>query len=124
MKTNGDMEKYSCCNTSVGLPIFGRKFVNNTAQCAAFCGMACVGLSWILPLTNRGDVREKYDLAGNDCKDCLCTCFCGLCDISQQDKEVEYRERQNKSLLDQPGKVDSMNYRAEWTQPQPHSYYG
>jgi len=86
--------------------------------------MACVGLSWILPLTNRGDVREKYNLAGNNCEDCLCTCFCGLCDIIQQEKEVEYREGRDKPLLDQPSKVDLMNYRAEWTQQQPHSHHG
>ena len=124
MKTNGDMENYSCCNISVGILLFGKSFFSNIAKCATFCAMACVGFSWILPLTNRGEVREKYNLVGNGCTDCLCTFCCGPCDIIQQDKEVEYRERQGKPLLDQPGKVDSMNYRVEEEQPRPHFHHG
>ncbi|KAH6621734.1 PLAC8 family-domain-containing protein [Boeremia exigua] len=94
MKANGNMNTYSCCNTS----------------CAAFAGMGIVGLSWILPLLNRGEVRAEYGLNGNGCKDCLCACCCAPCDLLQQEKEVEHREAQRRPLLDQPGKVDAMNY--------------
>ncbi|KAF2621944.1 hypothetical protein BU25DRAFT_378627 [Macroventuria anomochaeta] len=100
MRTNGDMSKYSCCNTS----------------CATFTGMACVGLSWILPLINRGDMRAKYNLTGNGCKDCLCACCCAPCDLMQQDKEVQHREEQGKPLLNQPGRADSMKYAPQWQQ--------
>jgi hypothetical protein len=37
----------------------------------------------------------------------------------QQDKEAEYREKQGKPLLDQPGKADPMNYAPQWQQQQP-----
>lgn len=42
----------------------------------------------------------------------------------QQDKEVEHREEQGKPLLDQPGKVGSMDYAPQWQQQQPHFYHG
>ncbi|KAF1349257.1 PLAC8-domain-containing protein [Lizonia empirigonia] len=103
MKTRGDMSKYSCCNTS----------------CAIFSGMACAGLSWILPLMNRGEVRDTYNLTGNGCKDCLCACCCAPCDLIQQDKEVEHREELGRPLLDQPGKVGGMDYVPQWEQQQP-----
>ena len=92
----------------------------NVTQCAAFTGLTCVGFSWILPLMNRGDMRAKYNLTGNGCKDCLCACCCGPCDLMQQDKEAEHREEQGKPLLNQPGKADTMNYAPQWQQQQPH----
>ncbi|KAJ4986976.1 hypothetical protein SVAN01_07517 [Stagonosporopsis vannaccii] len=104
MKSNGNMKDYSCCNTS----------------CAAFAGMGFVGLSWILPLLNRGEVRADYGLKGNGCKDCLCACCCAPCDLLQQEKEVAYRQKQSKPLWDQPGKVDAMHYAPQWDQQQTH----
>lgn len=83
--------------------------------------MAFVGLSWILPLLNRGEVRADYGLTGNGCKDCLCACCCAPCDLLQQEKEVAYRQ-QGKPLLDQPGKVDAMNYEPQWEQQHTHGH--
>ena len=74
-----------------------------------------MGFAWIMPLLNRGEVRAKYNLTGNDCKDCLCACCCAPCDLMQQDKEVAHRE-QGKPLLDQPGRADAMNYKPQWQQ--------
>jgi hypothetical protein len=37
------------------------------------------------------------------------------CDLTQQDKDVRYRE-QSKSLLDQPGKTESMNCKPQQQQ--------
>jgi Cys-rich protein (TIGR01571 family) len=80
-----------------------------TSKCAGFCGLALVGISFIMPMLNRGDMRAKYHLRGNTCTDCLCACFCQPCDQSQQDKESAYRE-QYKLLGEQPGKEFMMNY--------------
>ncbi|KAF2998290.1 hypothetical protein E8E13_007262 [Curvularia kusanoi] len=98
MEHNNDLSSYSCCNTS----------------CAGFTALTCVGFAWILPLMNRGDIRNKYSLTGNGCKDCLCACCCAPCDLVQQDKEVKHREEQGKPLLDQPGRADGMNYKPQW----------
>lgn len=72
--------------------------------------MGFVGLSWILPLLNRGEVREEYNLTGNGCQDVLCACCCQPCDLLQQEKETQYREAQRGPLLDQPRKMDGMSY--------------
>lgn len=41
---------------------------------------------------NRSDMRQKHNLEGNGCTDCLSVCCCPLCDIVQQEKESEARE--------------------------------
>ncbi|KAF2023513.1 hypothetical protein EK21DRAFT_80733 [Setomelanomma holmii] len=91
IENNDDMKGYSCCNHS----------------CAGFCGLICLGISFVMLMMNRGDMRAKYHLKGNRCTDCLCACCCTPCDVAQQDKESAYREEQNKPVLAQPGK-DSM----------------
>ncbi|KAF2020139.1 PLAC8-domain-containing protein [Aaosphaeria arxii CBS 175.79] len=93
VKNDGNMNGYSCCNM----------------PCVGFTFLSCLGFSFILPMINRGDMRAKYHLQGNGCKDCLCACFCTPCDVTQQDKESEFREEQKHTLM-QPGKVDQMHY--------------
>ncbi|PSN71964.1 PLAC8-domain-containing protein [Corynespora cassiicola Philippines] len=100
---NGTLEGYSCCNGS----------------CMAFCGLGLFGFSWVLSMIKRGDIRAKHHIKGNACGDCLCACCCAPCDLTQQDKEVQYRE--NQALLgQQPGKVDGMNYSPQQSQPAFH----
>lgn len=102
-KNNGNMAGYSSFNSS----------------CLAFCGLGCLGVSFILPMINRGDVRAKYHLNGNACTDCLCACCCQPCDMVQQEKEIIYREEQ-RLLTQQPGKVEPMQYPVQQQQPQFH----
>jgi hypothetical protein len=40
----------------------------------------------------RADLRDKYHLRGNCATDIARACFCALCDLTQQEKESEYRE--------------------------------
>ncbi|KAF2799829.1 PLAC8-domain-containing protein [Melanomma pulvis-pyrius CBS 109.77] len=96
VKNDGNMQGYSCCNLS----------------CAAFCGLSCLGLSFILPMISRGDIRAKYHLQGNGCKDCLCACCCTPCDLTQQDKEATWRESQRKPN-EQPQRMDPMQYKPQ-----------
>ncbi|KAF2439427.1 PLAC8-domain-containing protein [Karstenula rhodostoma CBS 690.94] len=105
-KNDGNMQGYSCCNSS----------------CMAFCGLACLGISFILPMMNRSDIRAKYHLKGNGCGDCLCACCCTPCDLTQQEKEVSYREESKHLLQPQPGKNEGMYY-AQQPQQQPHYHH-
>lgn len=73
-----------------------------------------------MPMLNRGDMRAKYHLKGNACTDCLCACCCGPCDVTQQDKESEYREEQKKLLSVQPVKGEMMNYAPQQQQQYHH----
>lgn len=92
----------------------------NNPQCMAFCGLACFGISFVLPMMNRSDVRAKYHLKGNGCTDCLCACCCTPCDLTQQDKEVTYREESKHLLQAQPGKQENMYYAQQPQQPHFH----
>ncbi|KAF2732316.1 PLAC8-domain-containing protein [Polyplosphaeria fusca] len=101
VRNNNDMSGYSTCNLS----------------CVGYTGLACLGLSFILPMIQRGDIRAKYHLQGNGCKDCLCACCCAPCDLQQQDKESQYRENEKTRLVaDQPGKNGQMNYQQQGAQ--------
>ncbi|KAF2873912.1 PLAC8 family-domain-containing protein [Massariosphaeria phaeospora] len=102
-KHHGDLSGHSCANSS----------------CAAFCGLACLGISFILPMIQRGEMRAKYHLKGNACGDCLCACCCTPCDLTQQDKEAAYRE--GALLQQQPGK-ESMNYIPQQQNPAFHTH--
>ncbi|KAH7093630.1 PLAC8 family-domain-containing protein [Paraphoma chrysanthemicola] len=104
VKNNGDMNGYSACNLA----------------CAGFCGLACLGISFVMPMLSRGDMRAKYHLKGNGCTDCLCACCCTPCDVTQQDKESAFREEQNRPLLNQPGKEGAMQYAAQPQNPAFH----
>ncbi|KAF1950552.1 PLAC8-domain-containing protein [Byssothecium circinans] len=107
-KNNGNMSGYSCCNGS----------------CMGFCGLAMLGVGFVLPWISRSDIRQKYSLTGNGCKDCMCACCCAPCDVIQQAKEVEYREESKHLLHTQPGKVDGMHYQQQNPQYNPHGGYG
>jgi hypothetical protein len=73
-----------------------------------------------MPMLNRGDMRAKYHLTGNGCQDCACACCCTPCDVTQQDKEAEFREEQNKPLMGQPGKEGVMEYVVQVQNPAFH----
>ncbi|KAF2475457.1 PLAC8-domain-containing protein [Lindgomyces ingoldianus] len=103
VRFDGSMQGYSCCN----------------GHCMAFTGLACLGLSFILPMIQRGDIRAKYHLSGNGCKDCLCACCCQPCDLTQQDKEVAWREDHKTGIAQQPQQHAPMQY-----QKQPQDTYG
>ncbi|CAI6334185.1 unnamed protein product [Periconia digitata] len=94
VRNNGDMSSYSCCNSS----------------CMGFCGLLACGVGFILPWISRADMRAKYGLEGNGCKDCLCACCCGPCDMVQQSKEAEFREDKVRLVQGQPGKNGGMYY--------------
>ncbi|KAF2175118.1 hypothetical protein K469DRAFT_702992 [Zopfia rhizophila CBS 207.26] len=109
IKQDGDLKAYSCCN----------------ASCMAFTGITCLTggtLTFILPMIQRGDMRAKYHLAGNGCKDCLCACCCSCCDLVQQDKEAKYWEEAKKSVNQQPQKHGGMEYKPQLQGQQYQAY--
>ncbi|KAF2726887.1 PLAC8-domain-containing protein, partial [Polyplosphaeria fusca] len=98
VKFDDDMKGYSCCNFS----------------CVAYTSLTCLGLSFVLPMIQRGNMREKYHLKGNGCNDFLCACCCAPCDLLQQDKESKFREDEKTSLTSaQPGNSSQMQYQQQ-----------
>ncbi|KAF2106822.1 PLAC8 family-domain-containing protein [Lophiotrema nucula] len=107
VKFDGNMSGYSCCNGS----------------CCGFTALGCLGLSFILPMIQRGDIRAKYHLNGNGCKDCLCACCCQPCDLVQQEKESKFHEDEKTRLVSQqPPKNGAMQYQQQPQYPQQAHY--
>ncbi|KAH8085965.1 PLAC8-domain-containing protein [Cristinia sonorae] len=61
--------------------------------CAVYSVLCCVGLSWILQIGTRGDVRGRYSIAGGTFGDCLASCCCTPCELTQEHREIELEEQ-------------------------------
>jgi len=69
----------------------GYERINN--DCIMWAGAQYVcGLSWILTMMKRGEIREKYDIKGDQMSDCLMSWCCGCCALIQQEKEIIARQ--------------------------------
>jgi len=91
-RKSGSMEGYEPINTS----------------CLLFLASMCVGLHWIPESMQRSDIRHKYNLQGSCITDIAIACCCALCDLVQQEKETESREKLVASQ--QYTNADSMVY--------------
>jgi len=60
-------------------------------------------------LMQRADIRRKYNLQGDFVTDLLTSCCCACCSLIQQEKEVEFREKElgNKAGYAKP---EAMSY--------------
>lgn len=61
------------------------------SSCALMFCATCLLVPWVPVCMQRQEMREKFDLEGNGCVDCLATCFCTCCAQIQQDNEVRQR---------------------------------
>ncbi|KAE9974919.1 hypothetical protein EG327_008623 [Venturia inaequalis] len=90
-------------------------------DCCAYFALSFFGCQWIVQLMGRGEIREKYNLKGNGCTDCLCACCCMPCDLVQQEKEIVNQEATNLINV-QPNKLEAQNQMAYPQQQQPQQY--
>ncbi|KAJ7230560.1 PLAC8-domain-containing protein [Mycena pura] len=66
--------------------------------CSGACWAHCCltswfGLGWVLSCGTRGDVRSRYGIEGGGCGDCLASCCCAPCDLTQVSREIELEEK-------------------------------
>ncbi|PFH47899.1 hypothetical protein AMATHDRAFT_66586 [Amanita thiersii Skay4041] len=54
---------------------------------------ACLGIGWVLQISNRGSVRHRYSIEGGGCGDCCTVCWCSPCQLTQESREIELEER-------------------------------
>jgi hypothetical protein len=45
-------------------------------------------ISCIQRMTQRKEIREKHNLEGGCCGDCMKSCFCSCCELAQEENEV------------------------------------
>ncbi|KDQ22151.1 hypothetical protein PLEOSDRAFT_1050150 [Pleurotus ostreatus PC15] len=56
------------------------------------CITACFGVGWVLQIGSRGNIRNRYSIKGGGCGDCLTSCFCTPCGLTQESRELELEE--------------------------------
>ncbi|KAG5333800.1 hypothetical protein C0989_004768 [Termitomyces sp. Mn162] len=56
--------------------------------------------SFTVKIGNRGHIRSRYGIKGGGCTDCLTSCFCSPCALTQEEAEIELEE---KALTQQQG---------------------
>ncbi|GLB38922.1 putative PLAC8 family protein [Lyophyllum shimeji] len=77
-KGQPDPEAGGCCNSDCIIH-------------AAITG--CFGAGWILQMMNRGNVRGRYSVKGGGCGDCMSSCCCAPCALTQESQEIALEEQ-------------------------------
>ncbi|KAL4984841.1 PLAC8 family-domain-containing protein [Aspergillus falconensis] len=66
---------------------------NVNGDCCLFVLANCCGLSWVLTMMKRRDMREKFGIKGSVGGDCILSCCCSCCVLVQQEKELDAQAR-------------------------------
>jgi Cys-rich protein (TIGR01571 family) len=53
---------------------------------------ACVGLGCLFQIGTRSSIRARYRIRGSGFTDCLASCFCVPCELTQSSRELEVEE--------------------------------
>ncbi|CAK7221223.1 hypothetical protein SCUCBS95973_004421 [Sporothrix curviconia] len=62
------------------------------SDCMVFTAIQCfTGCGWIYVMMKRGEIRERFGIAGSGSGDCCVTYWCPCCALIQQDNEVKSR---------------------------------
>lgn len=72
------------------LPGGGERF--NDDCCIHGC-LTIPGYAWILQIGTRADIRARYSIRGGTMGDCLTSCCCTPCSLTQERREIELEEK-------------------------------
>ncbi|CCX07369.1 PLAC8 family-domain-containing protein [Pyronema domesticum] len=63
---------------------------HNCCNFACFTQCICIStpISCIQRMMQRKEIREKHNLEGGCCGDCMKSCFCSCCELAQEENEV------------------------------------
>jgi hypothetical protein len=73
----------------------------------------CCGLSFILSMVKRGDMRQHYNLDGSGLGDCMRAYCCQCCSLIQEEKEALLRNAEmglGTTVQHAPGQAPNMQY--------------
>ncbi|CAG8949716.1 hypothetical protein HYFRA_00004034 [Hymenoscyphus fraxineus] len=73
-------------------PTLGSYELINT-DCLMWTGAHCFGISWLLSCMKRTEIRESYNIRGDNVTDCLLSWCCNCCTLMQQEKEVIAKQK-------------------------------
>ncbi|KAI9710626.1 MAG: hypothetical protein M1812_007391 [Candelaria pacifica] len=60
-------------------------------NCISWYALALCNLQWAFQMSNRQEVRTRFNINGSAKGDCLRSYFCGCCELMQEEKEVLLR---------------------------------
>ncbi|KFY07602.1 hypothetical protein V492_06994 [Pseudogymnoascus sp. VKM F-4246] len=72
------------------------------ASCIGWWASGCCAATSVGIVLQRRTIMDRFGLTGDFPVNCLRGCFCGCCDLIQQEKEVEYRLLQQGGVTQQP----------------------
>jgi len=52
----------------------------------------CCGIGWVLQMSTRATMRARYRIRGDGCTDCMASCCCIPCELTQESRELEVEE--------------------------------
>ncbi|KAH6908820.1 PLAC8 family-domain-containing protein [Coprinopsis sp. MPI-PUGE-AT-0042] len=63
------------------------------SDCWIHCLTGCLGVSCLMQMWNRGDMRQRYNIKGSGCGDFCTACWCVPCELTQESRELELEEQ-------------------------------
>ncbi|KAF8157214.1 PLAC8 family-domain-containing protein [Crassisporium funariophilum] len=64
-----------------------------SGSCMTHGVFAICGLGFLFQMSNRKHVRQRYNIKGGGCGDCLTSFFCAPCQLTQDSREIELEEQ-------------------------------
>ncbi|KAI0286348.1 PLAC8 family-domain-containing protein [Russula brevipes] len=61
-------------------------------QCCIHGCLSVLGYGWIMQISTRGHVRDRYRIAGGGVGDCCASWCCTPCALTQESREIELEE--------------------------------
>ncbi|KAJ7133818.1 PLAC8-domain-containing protein [Mycena filopes] len=58
-----------------------------------YCAAQCFGCGGLVGMMGRGQTRARYGIAGSGGGDCLLSCCCAPCALTQESREIEQEEQ-------------------------------
>ncbi|KAI0249606.1 PLAC8 family-domain-containing protein [Lactifluus subvellereus] len=75
-----------------GVPLSGDGERYNN-DCCIYGLLNIPGYGWVLQIKTRSDIRNRYGIRGDTTGDCLASCLCNPCALTQERRELELEER-------------------------------
>ncbi|KAH9046617.1 PLAC8-domain-containing protein [Lactarius hengduanensis] len=63
-----------------------------SSDCFIYGCLVIPGFDWVLQIGGRSDIRARYNIRGGTVGDCLTSCFCDPCSLTQERREIELEE--------------------------------
>jgi Cys-rich protein (TIGR01571 family) len=74
-------------------------------DCMIAYAAGCFGLTFLPIMFKRAEIRQRFDIPGDGCTDCLLSCFCQPCALAQMSTEL--KDRSAAALLPTHGLGDN-----------------